>query len=95
MHHQRADAPGPCRRSQSVASGQAKVQPFGMLVTDMHHFLDLPEDEGEDRTSPMAAGGRWSRPPSVIRSSGYPDRIHVVTSLGFGRKRGQATKGNR
>ena len=41
-----------------------------MLVTDLHHFLDLPEDEGEDRTSAMAGGGRWSRPPPVRRSSG-------------------------
>ena len=50
---------------------------------------------GEVRTSAMAGGGRWSRPPPVRRSSEYPDRIHVVTSLGFGRKPGQATKGNR
>ena len=70
VHHHRADAPGPCRRSQSVASGQADVQSIEMLVTDLHRFLDLPEDEGEDRTSAMAGGGRWSRRPPVRRSSG-------------------------
>ena len=27
-----------------------------MSVTDLHRFLDLPEDGGEDRTSAMRAG---------------------------------------
>jgi hypothetical protein len=42
-----------------------------MLVTDLHRFLDLPEDEGEDRRA-MAGGERWSRPPARETVLGVP-----------------------